>query len=433
MTSDTNKSSEALLLQIAEGTAQKVGDDFHRSLIETLRRVMDVSIAVITRGVGHPPSHAQTLYAWRDGDSVQSFEYELEGTPCALVYNDVRVTVPCDLTKNFPRENGLESYCGVPLHDKHGAVTGHFAVFSDHAFEDERAVENIMRIFASRVEAEIQRAYADRERDALIRSLKRSSDRMELQREAARAANSFKSDVLAMTVHDLRNPLTAIMNRAELIETYSGDQTSFSLEERQRKSAESARAIIQNSERMEKMIVEVLRSSRANATSLSHEPATFDLCKMLTSIIALNEEIAAKKSIFIKTDLPTSLLVEADEDRLIEGVDNILSNAIKFSEPNTKICVCAHEMRGMTTIEVIDEGIGLSPSDLTTIFEQYQASENNERRDDTSYGLGLWIVKTIAERHGGRVRATSDGRGKGSTFSISIPSRNAILGVRHSD
>ena len=433
MTKDTAANAENLLLQIAEGTAQKIGEEFHHALVETLRRVMNVSIAIITRGVGHPVSKAQTLYAWRDGEKVEQFDYVLEGTPCALVYGGVRLTVPCDLAQKFPRDAGLESYCGVPLHDKHGGVVGHFAVFSETPLENEQAVENIMRIFASRVEAEIQRARADMEREALIRSLKRSRDRMELQREAARAANSFKSDVLAMTVHDLRNPLTTIVNRAELIDTYAGGKTKLDAGERQRKTVESAHAIIQNSERMERMIVDVLKAARTNATTLSHEPATFDLCKTLSALIALNEETAQRKSIRIEADMPRALLVEADEDHLIEAVDNLISNAIKFSPSGSNILVCAHEMRGATTIEVADQGIGLSREELSSIFDRYQVGSSPDADTEASFGLGLWIVKTIAERHGGKAQATSKGVGKGSTFSISIPSRNVILGSRHSD
>ncbi len=154
---------------------------------------------------------------------------------------------------------------------------------------------------------------------------------------------------------------------------------------------------------------------------------------MLSALIALNEETAQRKSIRIEADMPRSLLVEADEDHLIEAVDNLISNAIKFSPSGSNILVCAHEMRGATTIEVADQGIGLSREELSSIFDRYQVGSSPDADTEASFGLGLWIVKTIAERHGGKAQATSEGVGKGSTFSISIPSRNVILGSRHSD
>jgi signal transduction histidine kinase len=416
-----NKLSAHTVLRIAEGTSHKIGDEFHTALIETLSEVMDVSLVLITHGEGYPARTARTLFCWREGLPAENFQYELAGTPCALVYGRDRITVPCDLGKRFPKEKGFEGYCGVPLLNRHGTVVGHFAVFSKTPFENAELCETIMRIFGSRVEVELQRAAADRDRDALVHSLQRTRDRLEQQRDASRAANSFKSDLVAMTVHDLRNPLTAILNRAELISAYLNENTSLPPQARIEKAAQSANEIINTSERMEKMISGVLDSARANATDISYAPAKFDLSNTLATVLALNEKRALEKSLHVDCTFPETLIIHADEDRLIEAVDNLISNAIKFSQPDSGIFLSASVKETNVIISVRDEGQGIAEEELDLIFDRFENAPSNPTEDEASFGLGLWIVKTIAERHGGSVEVHSDGLGQGSCFAITLP------------
>jgi len=419
------------VLQIAEGTSHEIGDKFHTALIETLNRVMNVSLVLITRGEGYPAHSAQTLFCWREGAPVENFSYELEGTPCALVYGGDRITIPCELGLRYPKEEGFEGYCGVPLLNRHQSVVGHFAVLSKDPFEDAELCQIIMRIFGNRVEAELQRASADRDRDALVQSLMHVRDRLEQQREASRAANSFKSDLVAITVHDLRNPLTAIMSRAELIATYLGEEIDLPAETRVEKATKSADEIINTSERMEKMISDVLDSSRADATDISYAPARFDLSKMLATVAALNDDVAARKSIYIHRDFSQGLNIFGDEDRLIEAVDNLLGNAIKFSSEGTVVTLMATKTDGAITISVQDEGVGISADEIELIFERFQNASSKPTGGEESFGLGLWIVKSIASRHGGSVSAHSDGPGQGACFVVTLP--NATDQAEHKE
>lgn len=411
------------VLQIAEGTSHEIGEKFHAALIETLSRVMKVSLVLITRGEGYPAHTAQTLYCWREGAPAENFSYELDGTPCAFVYGGDRITIPCELGLHYPKEAGFEGYCGVPLLNRHRSIVGHFAVLSKAPFEDVGLCEIVMRIFGSRVEAELQRAAADRDRDALVQSLSHARDRLEQQREASRAANSFKSDLVAITMHDLRNPLTAIMNRAELITTYLSEELDLPEKTRVEKATKSADEILNTSERMEKMISEVLDSSRADATDLSYAPALFDLSKMLATVAALNDDVAAKKSIYIHRDFPQGLNVFGDEDRLIEAIDNLLSNAIKFSSGGSAVTLMATEADNATTISVRDKGVGIPAGEVEQIFDRYRDASSKPTDGETSFGLGLWIVKSITDRHGGSVSAYSDGPGHGACFTVTLPNR----------
>ncbi len=421
MTRDNRLLTTHMMTQIAAGTATKLGDEFNRALVETLHRVMNVSLAILTRGEGYPAHAAQTLYCWQDGKPAENFRYDLDGTPCTLVYAGERITIPCDLGKKFPKERGFEGYCGVPLRNRHKSVVGHLAVLSREPFDDTDNCETILRIFGSRAEAELQRADADVEREALIQSLQRTRDRLQLQREAARAANSFKSDLVAITVHDLRNPLTAIISRADLVTTYLTGTVSLSQEDRLKKATQCADDIVTNSERMEKMISGILESSRANATQVSHTPSLFDLSHTLATVVSLNQDAAATKSIHIDLSVPVGLKLFADEDRLIEAIDNLVANAIKFSPEGSGVFLSVYVTEDDVSFTVRDQGQGLAAGDVHNIFERFQGASAKPTGSEASFGLGLWIVKEIADNHGGHVTATSDGPGLGAAFTLTLP------------
>jgi signal transduction histidine kinase len=110
-----------------------------------------------------------------------------------------------------------------------------------------------------------------------------------------------------------------------------------------------------------------------------------------------------------------------DTDRIREAIDNLISNAIKYSPIGGKIGVVVGHEGGDTTIRVSDEGAGLSPEDLGRLFGRFQRLSAKPTAGESSTGLGLSIVKRIIDMHGGEVTAESEGPGKGSTFTITLP------------
>ena len=152
------------IYRIAESTAAEIGTDFLSALVRCMHDAMDVSVALITRGIGEPPVRARAAFSWRKAGATFPEEYDLEGTPCSLVYQGQQLLVPEELWRKFPREIGKEGYCGVPLRNSSGRVAGHFSVFSDLPIASPERAEGIMRIFGLRVEAELQRIESERER-----------------------------------------------------------------------------------------------------------------------------------------------------------------------------------------------------------------------------------------------------------------------------
>jgi signal transduction histidine kinase len=110
-----------------------------------------------------------------------------------------------------------------------------------------------------------------------------------------------------------------------------------------------------------------------------------------------------------------------DADRMREAIDNLISNAIKYSPIGGKIAVVVSHEQKSTIIRIADEGAGLSPEDLGRLFGRFQRLSAKPTAGESSTGLGLSIVKRIIDMHGGEVAANSEGPGQGSTFTVILP------------
>lgn len=413
---------------IAEATAADIGTSFLLALVRSMHQAMDVSAAMITRGVGDPPVRARASYSWKKSGARVPDEYDLEGTPCRLVYQGQTIVVPEQLWQKFPREAGFESYCGVPLRNAGGGVVGHFAVLSDSPIADVARTESIMRIFGMRVEAELQRIESEREREALVARLSHAIGRLDHQHRRTRAANEFKTEALSMVAHDLRSPLAAIINRAEYIGALidkdaagrDNHKSASTLRERLHTSCE---AISRSAGRMEQMIADLLTAARNEARSISLRCTAIDLADPVHAAIGLNQAAADKKQLRIMETLGHAGPIAADEDRLIEAIDNLLSNAVKYSAAGGAILVetGSDADAGFAYVRVSDRGQGMSQEDVKLAFQRFQRLSAKPTAGETSTGLGLAIVKAVAEAHGGSAEAASAGKGKGSTFTLRLP------------
>jgi signal transduction histidine kinase len=412
---------------IAEATAAEVGKDFLAALVRSMHEAMEVGVAIITRGIGDPPVGARASLSWKKAGSSFPDEYELEGTPCKIVYGGQTLVLPEQLSRAFPREVGRESYCGVPLRNAAGKVVGHFSVLSDAPIRNAARVEGIMRIFGMRVEAELRRIEAEQERAALIERLSHAIERLNYQHQLTKEANAFKTDALGMVAHDLRSPLAAIVSRAELIgqllakhESEGKDADPGAL---RTKLAASCDAIGRSADRMEKMIADLLASARADARTISLRCTAIDLAEPVRVAVGLNRQAAEAKGIRISEMLAHAGPIIADADRVIEAVDNLISNAIKYSAPDGAVAVEAgtdHAAR-VAWVAVTDSGQGMSATDIARAFQRFQRLSAKPTAGESSTGLGLAIVRAIAEAHGGSVEVSSPGKGEGSTFTLRLP------------
>lgn len=411
--------SREILSEIAASTAQAIGTEFLAALVKSMREAMEAKLVFITVGVGEPPRRARSLASWWRGGPREAFEYDLEGTPCRLVYEGEALVISEGLYRRFEKEPGYEGYIGVPLRNSHGKVIGHFAVFSEKplAVPDEGVA--IVKIFAMRAETELQRLDYEREREELIASLARANRRLTNRHGALRQSNESKTMLLGMVAHDLRNPLSAILGRSEFIDTLV-DKDELAREQ-VLKIRESCKTIVTTAERMDRLIESALLQAKTESAGITLDVQEFLVSRAISLAVALNMSAAQQKSIRINAGNCNGVTVCGDEDRIIEALDNLIRNAIKYSHAGKNISIDVHELAESTDIVVCDEGQGLTQEDCTRAFRQFQRLSAKPPAGETSTGLGLAIVKTIAEAHGGTASVASAGKGKGASFTLSLP------------
>jgi PAS domain S-box-containing protein len=225
-------------------------------------------------------------------------------------------------------------------------------------------------------------------------------------------ANRAKDDFLATLSHELRTPLTAILGWANLLRLSSYDPAMVrGAVDTIEKSAKAQAALIDD----------ILDVSRIVTGKFALQIASMDLVTIVENVLALARPTAQAKRITIAADLPESLPLQADANRVQQIVWNLVSNALKFSKEGGRIDVSVSRKSDEAVIRVRDRGVGIDARMLPRVFDRFWQADSSTHRLQGGLGLGLAIVKHLTELHGGTVHADSDGRDKGSTFTIALP------------
>ncbi|MBI2939197.1 MAG: GAF domain-containing protein [Chloroflexi bacterium] len=230
------------------------------------------------------------------------------------------------------------------------------------------------------------------------------------QAEAYRQANALKSEFLANVSHDLKTPLTFIYGMAELLATRPFDEA-----ERHGHLAELAAA----AKRMATMIDELVDLSRLEAGQLELQPAPLDLGALLRDAVALFADRSPRHRLMVETP-PVLPVVIADRRRLERVVENLVSNAIRYSPDGGTVTVRAVTEGRKVVIEVEDQGIGIPPEEVPRIFGRFYRVRSPTTAGIAGTGLGLAIVKRLVQAHGGTIDVRSE-VGRGSVFRIALP------------
>src|SRR6202165_775019 len=146
-----------------------------------------------------------------------------------------------------------------------------------------------------------------------------------------------------------------------------------------------------------------------------------DIAGLVSEVVDANQPLATNKQQTIMVSAPPNFVTMCDADRMREAIDNLVSNAIKYSPIGGKINVVVSHEQNDTIIRIADQGAGLSPEDLGRLFGRFQRLSAKPTAGESSTGLGLSIVKRILDMHGGKVTADSAGPGQGSTFTVILP------------
>jgi len=242
-----------------------------------------------------------------------------------------------------------------------------------------------------------QRARHELERSRLLASL-------EAALEQARRAGQAKDEFLAVLGHELRNPLSPIVASLDLMDM------------RDEAGARRERAIMRRQvTHLKRLVDDLLDVSRIASGKLNLHLRPLDLAE------TVRHTVAALPGLAITLEAPDTLWIEGDDSRLVQVLNNLLSNAARFGSTATHVSLAADQVAGLARLTVEDNGIGMDASLLSRVFEPfYQAPQTLARRTG-GLGLGLAIVRKIVELHGGSVSAASAGPDRGSRFEVLLP------------
>jgi signal transduction histidine kinase len=235
-------------------------------------------------------------------------------------------------------------------------------------------------------------------------------DNAQLYRRAQQAIRA-REDVLSVVSHDLRNPLAVIsMCTTSLTKSGLGDDE---------RNQEAIRAIQESTQWAQRLIQDLLDVAAIDAGGLSLTRRPEDPVVLVTRAALYFEELAATSSIVLETDLPERLpTVLCDADRMLQAFGNLIANALKFTPKGGVILLGAASEGGSVRFFVQDNGPGIPDEDVPHIFDRFWTARRDSRTRGT--GMGLAIVRGIAEAHGGRVWAERGSSG-GAMFNLLIP------------
>ncbi len=225
--------------------------------------------------------------------------------------------------------------------------------------------------------------------------------------------DALKSDFVSTVSHDLRTPLALMRGYATMLEMVG------QLNDQQ---ANYVRKIVGGVEGMSRLVNNLLDLGRIEA-GVGLQPETISANDIVTRVVNAFQIQANQKKIQLRTEFSSQtsdLMIEADPALLQQALQNLVDNAIKYTRNEGKITVRVQPQAERVIFEVSDTGIGIAPMDQPRLFEKFYRGPQATSQEHLSSGLGLAIVRSIAERHNGQVWAESQ-LGKGSTFYIAIP------------
>jgi signal transduction histidine kinase/CheY-like chemotaxis protein len=248
-----------------------------------------------------------------------------------------------------------------------------------------------------------------------------------LARAAAEQADAAKSSFLSTVSHELRTPLTSVLGFAKIIRRRLEERLFPLIPEDDRKIAQAKTQVLENlgvvvseGERLTKLIDDVLDLAKIEAGKFTWNMSKVSIEDVIERAVAATSSLfEAKKLQLIKDIEPDIPLITGDQDRLIQVVINLISNAVKFTDSGSITC-SAHTNGSEIVVGVKDSGIGISPADQPKVFERFKQVGDTLTDKPKGTGLGLPICKEIVEFHGGRIWVESE-PGRGSTFSFTLP------------
>ena len=230
-------------------------------------------------------------------------------------------------------------------------------------------------------------------------------------------ARSRYLDAIHMVSHEMRSPLTAIQGSSELMGRYN-------LTEEKRK--EIAQMINSESKRLARMIQTFLDVERLSAGEMELKQERFAVSDVIATCFERARPLAERKNIRIITEPDPAGELTGDRELMEYAVYNLMTNAVKYSPPDTEMTIGSHIDGEHLRLSVRDQGIGMDAKELKNIFQKFYRTKRAEASGEKGTGIGLSIVEQIVHHHGGKMEVTSE-VGKGSSFTMVLPAHSRAL------
>jgi signal transduction histidine kinase len=262
-----------------------------------------------------------------------------------------------------------------------------------------------------RANVRLEERVAERTQD-----LTTANRRLAAQWARLRQANTFKSEILGTVAHDLKNPLGVILGRTEILKEMIAGAGALN------DGVEAQLAHIRDAaNRLTEMVDDLVADAMADALDITVRREPINLATLVQEVVEANRPLAARKEQNISVRAVGNHTAMCDADRIREAIDNLVSNAIKYTPLAGSVDISVTQEGHNIVVDVTDNGAGLSPEDISRLFGRFQRLSAKPTAGETSTGLGLSIVKRIIDLHAGQITVESAGAGKGATFRMKLP------------
>jgi signal transduction histidine kinase/CheY-like chemotaxis protein len=372
----------------------------HNSLAEILR-LMDLPAGWIF--LWDEQAHTSRLAVYRGVDAERASSPLLYATDLLYQPGGTAATRhECDwLDAAFRARNGLVACISIPLKSK-GRVLGFMNLASRHpgAFQPRGSDLQVLESLGFELGVAVEHALLYQDARHMVEQL--------------REVDRLKSRFISTASHEFRTPLSIIKGFANLLmrkETFGFDDET---------EKQYLRLIDSQIDALTILVEDMLSASRIESGHAEVQAQVFELAPLIERTAMPAALQARHRDIAITIEPAPGVRVRADPRHVEQTVSNLLSNAVKYSDNGTAIRVCMGVEDGMARVDVIDQGVGISPAQLPRLFERFTRLENRRSIEAGGTGLGLYIAKHWVEANGGRIWAESSPE-KGSTFSFTLP------------
>jgi signal transduction histidine kinase len=417
---------EEALIAASEKTANKTGMEFYQICTKSLSEILEVRYTFISKLLDQSFTKSEMISLWTDGEIIEPYEMELAGTPCLSTYQNLWAVFHNNLQSRFPMAKELatlqaESYISVVIRDFEGNPVGNVGIIDTKPLpEDITTLQFVLLIFSNRIASEMVRQSGEDKSYKIKYNL-------ELMNQKLIPPSHQKDAFLAMISHELRTPLNSILGMSEALE----DEVFGSLNDQQLKSL---RTIRRSGRHVLSLINDILDVSKAEAGKLELDFTNTIIQDLCDSSLIFVKQQAFDKQIKLSVHLPSVVSnVVVDERRMRQVLINLLSNAVKFTPFGGQVVlsVAQEEVNSKDdcswiNFAVTDTGIGIDIVDQDKLFQPFVQLDNSSNRQYAGTGLGLVLVKSIVELHGGEISLNSQ-LNQGSCFTVRIPQAFSVF------